>query len=128
MFLVSSLLQVLKFILERNLLDIPEACPEEISEIMIACWRKDPKERVTFSEMRNRLIKMQEAQTRYNVLPLPRPPLETITIVHPTLLKNETDIEEEDRTGSYEDVMNDSDEENKDDDLDEDGYLKATFL
>lgn len=116
-------------------MEVPQQCPAEIADIMLACWRKDPKERITFSETRSCFTELKETITRQNVLPLPRPPLETITIVHRALLKNSMDAEDEDKTEAFDDdkasesfeddrINDNSFDDEKEEDLDEDGYLK----
>lgn len=82
-------------------MDIPEQCPEEVADIMKACWKKDTKERITFSDISNRLLLLKESTFQQNSFCLPRPPPMPVTIYHPGLLKgseekNEEILEEDD--------------------------------
>ncbi|XKL61133.1 hypothetical protein PGB90_008190 [Kerria lacca] len=93
--------EAFKCILEGILLDIPEQCPEEVADIMKACWKKDTKERITFSDISNRLLLLKESTFQQNSFCLPRPPPMPVTIYHPGLLKgseekNEEILEEDD--------------------------------
>nr|KAF6348849.1 insulin receptor [Myotis myotis] len=43
--------QVLKFVMDGGYLDIPDNCPERLSELMSMCWHFNPKMRPTFLEV-----------------------------------------------------------------------------
>jgi hypothetical protein len=40
---------------ERTLLQQPDHCPDDVFQVMMRCWAKDPKERATFDELHSAL-------------------------------------------------------------------------
>lgn len=104
------MLKVLKFILDGILLSIPDDCPDEVADIMRACWRKDIKERIMFSEICARLSKLKESMNQQSIAALPRPPPLPVSID----LALMADMAEDE----------DTDDEKVEDLLDEDNYLR----
>jgi serine/threonine protein kinase len=43
---------------ERTLLQQPDHCPDDVFQVMMRCWAKDPKERATFDELHSALSKL----------------------------------------------------------------------
>ena len=62
------------------LLDIPKKCPKEVADIMRRCWIKDPKQRIQFLDICNRLAALNETTYEPSVSALPRSPPTSITI------------------------------------------------
>ena len=46
---------------ERTLLQQPDHCPDNVFEIMMRCWAKNPKDRATFEELHTMLIQNNES-------------------------------------------------------------------
>jgi len=71
------------------LLDIPLNCPPVICVLMNGCWKSDPKERLRFVDIHERLknavSKRLTAQADNN--PLPRPPALPAIVDHLSLRK-----------------------------------------
>ncbi len=42
-------------IMEGERLEHPERCPEEVFDVMRACWKKEPQERPTFTDIQKRV-------------------------------------------------------------------------
>ncbi|VVC44016.1 Hypothetical protein CINCED_3A003180 [Cinara cedri] len=77
--------EVLKIIHDGILLDIPLNCPPVICVLMNGCWKSDPKERLRFVDIHERLKNV----TRQPELdsPLPRPPALPAIVDHLSLRK-----------------------------------------
>jgi hypothetical protein len=60
--------EVIKELLDGYRLQIPESCPEEIYQLMLNCWDKNPANRMTFEQISEKVDKWvmesnQETQT-----------------------------------------------------------------
>lgn len=79
--------EVIKMILQGIMLIPPEGCPSFICELMRACWKSEPKDRIKFPEIHGRLKKawkekeferpVEETVTNDDSsgISLPRPPV-----------------------------------------------------
>lgn len=92
----------MKLIGKFILLEIPENCPNEVADIMRSCWQINPKDRIQFLDICNRLSALKECIDEISLPPLPRPPPMPVTINYPLPF----------------------DEDEFDDILDDDNYLK----
>ncbi|CAB3376211.1 Hypothetical predicted protein [Cloeon dipterum] len=75
--------EVVKLILQGSLLTAPAMCPPLISDIMLRCWRREPKDRVKFPEIK---LLLQESAPQYHWsqemdLPLPPAHLEQVELL-----------------------------------------------
>lgn len=53
----------------------PEDCPLQICEIMKSCWKTEPKDRIQFSDIHDRLSKcIHDFEQQSQQTTLPRPP------------------------------------------------------
>ncbi|XP_064650829.1 insulin-like peptide receptor isoform X2 [Lineus longissimus] len=43
--------QVLKFVIDKGLMEKPEGCPEKLFDLMCLCWKYNSKQRPTFNEI-----------------------------------------------------------------------------
>ena len=43
---------------ERTLLSQPDHCPDDVFQVMMSCWAKEPKDRATFEELHAMLIQL----------------------------------------------------------------------
>ena len=43
---------------ERTLLQRSDHCPDDVFQVMMSCWAKDPKDRATFDELHSALSKL----------------------------------------------------------------------
>lgn len=77
--------QVLKLIHDGVLLDIPLNCPPVICVIMNGCWKSDPKERLRFAEIYERLKNVTRRPQIDSSLP--RPPALPVIVDHLSLRK-----------------------------------------
>ncbi len=91
---------------------MPDDCPNEIADIMKACWKKDTKERILFSDICDKLNQLKENMTHSSGFTLPRPPPLPVTINLPALLEEKVDEDDDD------------DDVDEDEPLDEDNYLR----
>lgn len=77
--------QVLKLIHDGVLLDIPINCPPVICVLMNGCWKSDPKERLRFVDIYERLKNVTKRPELDS--PLPRPPTLPVIVDHLSLRK-----------------------------------------
>jgi len=77
--------QVLKLIHDGVLLDIPMNCPPVICVLMNGCWKSDPKERLRFIDIYERLKNVTKRPELDS--PLPRPPTLPVIVDHLSLRK-----------------------------------------
>lgn len=75
--------QVVTLILQGIMLIPPEECPPVICEIMRDCWKTDPRERIKFPDILDRLEKADKLIPQET---LPRPPQGPVTIRTPDVL------------------------------------------
>lgn len=61
----------------------PEGCPPFVCQIMRECWKTDPKDRIKFAEILERLEKVKVKSIQDT---LPRPPQGPVTIRTPDVL------------------------------------------
>jgi serine/threonine protein kinase len=52
--------EVIQFVLSDNRLEKPTKCPDEIYELMLKCWNKNPQERPTFQELYYQIIDIEK--------------------------------------------------------------------
>jgi len=57
--------EVIEKVLSGYRLEKPENCPNEIYQIMMQCWNKNPQERPSFKEIYNILISI--IQKNYSI-------------------------------------------------------------
>uniref|UniRef100_A0A8D8Y8S9 Muscle, skeletal receptor tyrosine-protein kinase n=1 Tax=Cacopsylla melanoneura TaxID=428564 RepID=A0A8D8Y8S9_9HEMI len=69
--------EVIKLIVQGIMLIPPDNCPRTICEIMSLCWKTEPKHRIKFPEICDRLAKPMEEEAS-----LPRPPALPIATDH----------------------------------------------
>ncbi len=43
----------------RVILEKPKDCPQEVYDIMLMCWKEDPKERASFDELHTLLFSIK---------------------------------------------------------------------
>ncbi|XP_050062324.1 tyrosine-protein kinase transmembrane receptor Ror-like isoform X2 [Aphis gossypii] len=77
--------EVLKLIHDGVLLDIPLNCPPVICVMMNGCWKSDPKERLRFIDIHERLKNVTKRPELDS--PLPRPPTLPVIVDHLSLRK-----------------------------------------
>ncbi|XP_025424056.1 tyrosine-protein kinase transmembrane receptor Ror-like [Sipha flava] len=77
--------EVLKLIHDGVLLDIPLDCPPVICVLMNGCWKSDPKERLRFVDVHDRLKNVTKRPELDS--PLPRPPALPSIVDHLSLKK-----------------------------------------
>ncbi|XP_026821320.1 tyrosine-protein kinase transmembrane receptor Ror-like [Rhopalosiphum maidis] len=77
--------EVLKLIHDGVLLDIPLNCPPVICVLMNGCWKSDPKERLRFIDIHERLKNVTKRPELDS--PLPRPPTLPVIVDHLSLRK-----------------------------------------
>ncbi|XP_012234031.2 high affinity nerve growth factor receptor-like isoform X1 [Linepithema humile] len=75
--------EVVKLILQGIMLMPPEECPPVICQIMRDCWKTDPRERIKFPDILDRLEKAGKLTQQET---LPRPPQGPVTIRTPDVL------------------------------------------
>ena len=46
---------------ERTLLQQPDHCPDDVFQVMMKCWAKEPKDRATFDELHSALSKLDDS-------------------------------------------------------------------
>lgn len=78
------LLQVVRLIYEGTMLIPPDDCPSIQCQIMYDCWKIDPRERIKFPDILERLEKAQNELTRQGTLP--RPPQGPVLLRTPDVL------------------------------------------
>ena len=106
---------MLKYILADKFLEPPVECPLGVAEIMRACWRIDPKERISFGEINERFARMVvNSRPKFEMCP-PRP-LATFSD------DEETDVDDYNFCGSTEELRP------KNQKLDQDGYLNPNLV
>ncbi|XP_011494651.1 PREDICTED: tyrosine-protein kinase transmembrane receptor Ror-like [Ceratosolen solmsi marchali] len=76
--------EVMKLILEGIMLIPPEDCPPYVCQIMRDCWKTEPRDRLRFVDILEKLEKAQEKPTQIGSLP--RPPQGPVTIRAPDVL------------------------------------------
>ncbi|GLG92358.1 Tyrosine-protein kinase transmembrane receptor Ror [Gryllus bimaculatus] len=52
--------EVMKLIVQGIMLSCPEGCPAAVREVMRACWKTEPRDRLRFHEVHERLVKAEE--------------------------------------------------------------------
>ena len=57
--------EVIKFVREGGTMEQPKHCSDQLYAIMKSCWSLDPMERLSFTELRQKLTKMIEFQCGY---------------------------------------------------------------
>ncbi|XP_066597332.1 tyrosine-protein kinase transmembrane receptor Ror-like isoform X2 [Prorops nasuta] len=70
--------EVVKLILQGIMLIPPDECPPTVCQIMRECWKTDPRDRIKFPDVLERLEKLKEKQISQGSLP--RPPQSLVTI------------------------------------------------
>ncbi|KAG6804029.1 muscle, skeletal receptor tyrosine protein kinase isoform X1 [Apis mellifera caucasica] len=75
--------EVVKLIFQGIMLIPPEGCPPFVCQIMRECWKTDPKDRIKFPEILERLEKVKVKTIQDT---LPRPPQGPVTIRTPDVL------------------------------------------
>ncbi|CAK9820474.1 Tyrosine-protein kinase transmembrane receptor Ror [Anthophora plagiata] len=76
--------EVVKLIFQGIMLIPPEGCPPFVCQLMRECWKTDPKDRITFPEILERLEKAKGKSMQQDTLP--RPPQGPVTIRTPDVL------------------------------------------
>ncbi|XP_043589544.1 tyrosine-protein kinase transmembrane receptor Ror-like isoform X3 [Bombus pyrosoma] len=76
--------EVVKLIFQGIMLIPPEGCPPFVCQLMRECWKTDPKDRIKFSEILERLEKAKGKSIQQDTLP--RPPQGPVTIRTPDVL------------------------------------------
>lgn len=74
----------MKLILQGIMLIPPEDCPAHVCQLMRDCWKTEPRDRIRFSEILERLEKAQDKPSQLSSLP--RPPQGPVTIRSPDVL------------------------------------------
>lgn len=64
----------------------PDECPPVVCEIMRECWKTEPRDRIKFPDILNRLEKPQGKLACRQQGTLPRPPQGPVTIRTPDIL------------------------------------------
>lgn len=80
----QRLFQVVKLILQGTMLILPDECPPLVCQIMHDCWKIEPRERIKFPDILERLEKAQNELTRQGTLP--RPPQGPVLLRTPDVL------------------------------------------
>ena len=79
--------EVIKLIFQGIMLIPPEGCPPFVCQLMRECWKTDPKDRIKFAEILERLEKAQGKSNKpIQQGTLPRPPQGPVTIRTPDAL------------------------------------------
>ncbi|CAH0392803.1 unnamed protein product [Bemisia tabaci] len=86
--------EVLKMVLQGSMLKPPDDCPPFICDLMMACWRAEPRDRIKFSEIHKILTKAKDeflfpTSTLPRTPALPRPPALPIATDHISLTLKE---------------------------------------
>ncbi|XP_029164341.1 high affinity nerve growth factor receptor-like [Nylanderia fulva] len=76
--------EVVKLILQGIMLLPPDECPPVVCEIMRDCWKMEPRERIKFPDILDRLEKAQSKLIQQGSLP--RPPQGPVTVRTPDVL------------------------------------------
>ncbi|XP_043682046.1 tyrosine-protein kinase transmembrane receptor Ror-like isoform X2 [Vespula pensylvanica] len=76
--------EVVKLILHGIMLIPPDECPPFICQIMRECWKTEPRDRIKFSDILEKLEKVQGKLNQQGTLP--RPPQGPVTIRTPDVL------------------------------------------
>lgn len=77
--------EVVKLILQGTMLIPPDECPSVVCQIMRECWKTEPRDRIKFPDILERLEKAQcKLIIRQNTLP--RPPQGPVTVCTPDVL------------------------------------------
>ncbi|XP_043496562.1 tyrosine-protein kinase transmembrane receptor Ror-like isoform X1 [Polistes fuscatus] len=79
--------EVMKLVLHGIMLIPPDECPQFICQIMCECWKTEPKDRIKFSDILERLEKVQGKLNQQGTLP--RPPQGPVTIRTPDVLDSD---------------------------------------
>lgn len=74
----------MKLIFQGIMLIPPEGCPPFVCQLMRDCWKTDPKDRIKFTEILEKLEKAQGKSIQQGTLP--RPPQGPVTIRTPDVL------------------------------------------
>ncbi|KAL0118602.1 hypothetical protein PUN28_009344 [Cardiocondyla obscurior] len=77
--------EVVKLILQGTMLVPPDECPPVICEIMQDCWKVEPRERIKFPDILDRLEKVQTVELAQQGT-LPRPPQGPVLLRTPDVL------------------------------------------
>ncbi|XP_024941360.1 muscle, skeletal receptor tyrosine protein kinase isoform X2 [Cephus cinctus] len=78
--------EVVKLILQGIMLIPPDDCPPFICNIMCECWKTEPRDRLTFSDILKRLESVKEKERLCQEGSFPRPPQGPITVRSPDVL------------------------------------------
>ncbi|CAL1684805.1 unnamed protein product [Lasius platythorax] len=76
--------EVVKLILQGIMLLPPDECPPVVCQIMRDCWKMEPRERIKFPDILDRLEKAQSKLIQQGSLP--RPPQGPVTVRTPDVL------------------------------------------
>ncbi|XP_077267488.1 high affinity nerve growth factor receptor isoform X2 [Temnothorax americanus] len=76
--------EVVKLILQGTMLVPPDECPPIVCQLMHDCWKLEPRERIKFPDILERLEKTQAELTRQGTLP--RPPQGPVLLRTPDVL------------------------------------------
>ncbi|XP_011258486.1 high affinity nerve growth factor receptor isoform X2 [Camponotus floridanus] len=76
--------EVVKLILQGIILLPPDECPSVVCQIMRDCWKVEPRERIKFPDILDRLEKAQSKLIQQGSLP--RPPQGPVTVRTPDVL------------------------------------------
>ncbi|KAM0733100.1 Tyrosine-protein kinase transmembrane receptor Ror [Formica fusca] len=76
--------EVVKLILQGIMLLPPDECPPVVCQIMSDCWKMEPRERIKFPDILDRLEKAQSKLIQQGSLP--RPPQGPVTVRTPDVL------------------------------------------
>ncbi|XP_012536911.2 high affinity nerve growth factor receptor isoform X2 [Monomorium pharaonis] len=76
--------EAIGLIIQDTILIPPDECPPNICQIMYDCWKKDPRERIKFPDILERLMKLQNELNRQETLP--RPPQGPVLLRTPDVL------------------------------------------
>ncbi|XP_066467950.1 tyrosine-protein kinase Mer isoform X2 [Tiliqua scincoides] len=101
--------EIYDYLLHGQRLKQPEGCLDELYEIMYSCWRADPVDRPTFSELKLHLEKLSES------LPALSEP-DDVIYINTSLLEDDT-----------EELMDDSEFPQINTDLDPDHIIESCF-
>jgi len=77
----SFLSQTVNLILQGQLLVPPSDCPNTVADLMMMCWKSEPRERVDFPEISSRLEAALGVELRSQRLP--RPPARPVAVPLP---------------------------------------------
>lgn len=58
--------EVLHYVIEKHIMDKPEACPDQLYDLMKVCWQPSPKQRPTFCDIIEILVPYIDQRFRQN--------------------------------------------------------------